>query len=71
MQAPQRPAMPTEALAVDAALDDFVAAAAAEIERREGYEQLLRAALAACSSDGGGFLKPFSITPAGRGGNQL
>ena len=46
---PQRPHMPTEALAPDVALDDFVAAAAAEIERREGYELQLRAALEACA----------------------
>lgn len=46
---PQRPQMPTEALTPDAALDDFVAAAAAEIERREGYELQLRAALESCA----------------------
>ena len=46
---PQRPAMPTENLTPDASLDDFVAAAAAEIERREGYEVQLRAALEACA----------------------
>lgn len=46
---PQRPAMPTEALTADAALDDFVQAAAAEIERREGYEVQLRAAIEACA----------------------
>ncbi len=51
---PQRPQMPTESLPVDAALDDFVAAAAAEIERREGYEVLLRAALDGCSDGGRG-----------------
>ena len=45
---PQRPQMPTEALDADVSLDDFVAAAAAEIERREGYELQLRAALQAC-----------------------
>ena len=49
---PHRPAMPTEALAPDTSLDDFVAAAAAEIERREGYEVQLRAALAACATGG-------------------
>lgn len=48
---PQRPNMPTEALTPDAALDDFVAAAAAEIERREGYELQLRAALEACAQE--------------------
>ena len=49
VQVPPRPEMPTENLPVDAALDDFVAAAAAEIERREGYELQLRAALEACA----------------------
>ena len=44
---PARPLMPTESLPVDAALDAFVQAAAAEIERREGYEQELRAAIGA------------------------
>ena len=47
---PARPQMPTEALAPDVSLDDFVAAAAAEIERREGYELQLRAALEACQA---------------------
>ena len=45
---PARPIMPTESLPVDAALDAFVQAAAAEIERREGYEAELRAAIGAC-----------------------
>ena len=45
---PARPIMPTEALPVDASLDSFVQAAAAEIERREGYEQELRSAIGAC-----------------------
>ena len=45
---PARPIMPTESLPVDASLDAFVQAAAAEIERREGYEQELRAAIGAC-----------------------
>lgn len=48
--APPRPAMPTEALAADVTLDAFAAAAIAEIERREGYEVQLRAALAACTA---------------------
>lgn len=47
---PARPLMPTEALALDAGLDAFAAAAIAEIERREGYEGELRAALAACAA---------------------
>jgi len=45
---PARPIMPTEGLTPDASLDAFVQAAAAEIERREGYEVELRAALGAC-----------------------
>ena len=47
---PVRPVMPTEALALDTTLDAFVAAAIAELERREGYEGQLRAALAACTA---------------------
>lgn len=47
---PARPLMPTEALALDAGLDAFAAAAIAEIERREGYEGELRAALTACAA---------------------
>ena len=46
---PTRPAMPTDALAPDVSLDDFVSAAAAEIERREGYELQLRAVIEACA----------------------
>ncbi|BFO56855.1 MULTISPECIES: hypothetical protein [Comamonadaceae] len=45
---PGRPSMPTEALRPDASLDDFARAAMAEIERREGYEGRLAAALEAC-----------------------
>jgi len=46
---PDRPSMPTEALADDA--DPFVLlrAALAEIDRREGYEVRLLAALMACT----------------------
>lgn len=47
---PPRPVMPTEALVEDVTLDAFAAAAIAEIERREGYEGQLRAALAACTA---------------------
>lgn len=47
---PPRPVMPTEALEEDVTLDAFAAAAIAEIERREGYEGQLRAALAACTA---------------------
>ena len=45
---PERPSMPTEALRTDASLDDFARAAMAEIERREGYEGQLVAALESC-----------------------
>jgi hypothetical protein len=47
-QVPTRPAMPTEALRPGVSLDTFVKAAQAEIERREGYEERLRAALVEC-----------------------
>lgn len=47
---PTRPAMPTEALRPGATVDQYVQASAAEIERREGYEGLLRTALAACTA---------------------
>lgn len=45
---PERPAMPTEALASTATLDQFAQAAMAEIERREGYEGELLTALESC-----------------------
>ena len=45
---PERPAMPTEALAHRPDLDTFVAAVAAEIDVREGYEGQLRTALGNC-----------------------
>jgi hypothetical protein len=48
VQVPERPAMPTEALAPGISLFDFTKAAQAEIERREGYEGQLREALAGC-----------------------
>jgi hypothetical protein len=54
---PDRPAMPTESLKPGAGLDAFVQAAAAEIERREGYEGELRAALEGC-------VKPIEAPPA-------
>ena len=47
---PERPVMPTETLSKDVTLDGFVAACIAEIERREGYESLLRAALMHCKT---------------------
>ena len=50
VQVPDRPAMPTEALAPGVALFDYVKASQSEIERREGYEGQLREALAACVS---------------------
>lgn len=46
---PERPVMPTEALLPGATVDQFTQAAQAEIERREGYEGLLRTALAVCT----------------------
>lgn len=46
---PPRPAMPTEVLKQKPMLLEFVKAAAAEIERREGYESKLRAALVECT----------------------
>ena len=45
---PARPVMPTEGLATTATLDQFAQAAMAEIERREGYEGELLAALENC-----------------------
>lgn len=46
---PDRPAMPTEALAEDADPFELLRAALAEIDRREGYEVRLLAALMACT----------------------
>lgn len=46
---PERPVMPTASLRPGATVDQFTQAAQAEIERREGYEGLLRTALAACT----------------------
>ncbi|MDH1499358.1 hypothetical protein [Comamonas terrigena] len=45
---PVRPQMPTDALPADAGVDAYVQAAGAEIERREGYEIQLVAALRNC-----------------------
>lgn len=47
---PTRPDMPTEALEHRPTLDQFVAAAIAEIELREGYELQLMTALRACTA---------------------
>lgn len=49
-QMPPRPIMPTDQLVAPVPLDDFARAAMAEIERREGYEVVLRTALVACTS---------------------
>lgn len=49
-QVPDRPAMPTEGFTAKPALDQYVRAARAELERREGYEQQLRTALEACTA---------------------
>ncbi|WP_366936034.1 hypothetical protein [Acidovorax sp.] len=46
---PTRPVMPTEALRPGATVDQFAQAAMAEIERREGYEVQLVAALEVCT----------------------
>jgi starvation-inducible outer membrane lipoprotein len=45
---PERPVMPTEHLTPDVTLDGYVAAAEAEIHRREAYEDQLRTALDSC-----------------------
>lgn len=50
IETPSRPNMPTEDLPADVTLDDFVKSAIAEIERREGYEQLLLQSLIFCKS---------------------
>ena len=47
---PDRPVMPTEALRPGATVDQFTQAAQAEIERREGYEVRMRAALVVCTA---------------------
>ena len=46
---PGRPVMPTEALRPGATVDQFTQAVMAEIERREGYEAQLVAALTICT----------------------
>lgn len=46
---PDRPSMPTEALADDADPFELLRAALAEIDRREGYEVRMLAALVACT----------------------
>ena len=46
---PIRPIMPTEALRPGATVDQYAQASMAEIERREGYEGQLVAALAICT----------------------
>lgn len=46
---PDRPVMPTEALRPGATVDQYAQASMAEIERREGYEVQLVAALVICT----------------------
>lgn len=46
---PDRPSMPTEGLAEDADPFELLRAALAEIDRREGYEGRLLAALMVCT----------------------
>ncbi len=48
-QVPDRPQMPTEQLKPGVTLFAYVKASQAEIERRQGYEVKLRAALEACT----------------------
>jgi hypothetical protein len=49
---PLRPAMDSDSVPLDAAIDQLARALRAEIERREGYEGELRAALQACRTIG-------------------
>ena len=56
---PNRPVMPTEHLAGDVNVDAYVQAAAAEIERREGYEDQLVTALRSCK-------QPLPVTAANK-----
>jgi hypothetical protein len=48
---PERPVMPTDALAPGVAPWTLLRAALAEIDRREGYEVQMRAALVACTTE--------------------
>lgn len=52
VEEPARPSMDTETLPIDAPVDEQSRAMRAEIDRREGYEGELRAALKACKSIG-------------------
>jgi len=45
---PARPMMDTDTVPIDAPIDELARAMRAEVERREGYEGELRAALQAC-----------------------
>jgi uncharacterized lipoprotein YajG len=47
---PDRPAMPTEEFKAKPTLDQFAQASMAELERREGYEKKMRAALEGCTA---------------------
>lgn len=49
-QVPERPVMPTEALQPGVAPWVLLRAALAEIDRRRGYELVMRAALVACTA---------------------
>ncbi|MDD2711276.1 MAG: hypothetical protein PHU77_00010 [Simplicispira sp.] len=49
-QVPERPVMPTEAMQPGVAPWVLLRAALAEIDRREGYEGVMRAALVACTA---------------------
>ena len=47
---PARPMMDTDTVSLTAPIDELARAMRAEIERREGYEGQLRAALSACKT---------------------
>ena len=49
-QTPERPEMPTESLQPGVAPWVLLRAALAEIDRRQGYELVMRAALVACTA---------------------
>lgn len=49
-QVPERPEMPSESLQPGVSPWVLLRAALAEIDRREGYEQVMRAALVACTA---------------------
>lgn len=47
---PARPMMDTDTVSLSASIDELARAMRAEIERRDGYEGQLRAALVACKT---------------------